>query len=114
MNGYQELREIHALSQEAIVIFDSGEFPSRTIIARIREIAGVFPKYGSDDEYIREREWGVRFGENDVLICSSREKAEQVKATYFGNIHIQLASRAKLILAGPWVHADTPSDKEKA
>lgn len=52
MNGYQELREIHRLSQAAVVEFDKGEYPERAPIARIREIAGCFPKFENDNEYI--------------------------------------------------------------
>ena len=48
MNGYQELKDIHRLAQEAVLIYDAGEVPGRALIARIREIAGTFPKFGKD------------------------------------------------------------------
>lgn len=69
MNGYQELRDIHRLAQEAIVEFDKGDFPSRTLIARIREIAGCFPKFGNDNEYIGYARW--RHREDNQQPCLS-------------------------------------------
>ena len=72
-NGYQELKDIHSLSQEAVALFDKGEYPDRALIARIREIAGCFPKLGSDNAYIGYARWRHR-GDNQesyLSICSS-------------------------------------------
>ena len=73
MNGYQELRDIHRLAQEAIVEFDKGEYPSRALIARIREIAGAFPKYGKDNQYVGYARFRRREDNQQVYlsICDS-------------------------------------------
>lgn len=73
MNAYEDLKQIHALAQQAIVIFDSGEEPGRALIAHIREIAGAFPKYGTDNEYLgwaRSRHRGDN-GQAYLSLCDS-------------------------------------------
>ena len=76
MNGYQELREIHALAQAAVVTMDAGEYPSRAEIARIREIAGCFPKFGNDNEYIGFARWRKREDNQQpyLSLCNSDDK----------------------------------------
>ena len=74
MNGYQELKDIHALAQDAVVEFDKGEYPTRSVIARIREISGTYPKYGSDNEYIGYARYRKRADNPDQVylsICDS-------------------------------------------
>ena len=74
MNGYNELKEIHKLAHDAVVEFDKGEYPSRTLIARIREIAGTYPKYGSDNEhigYVRYLKRGDNPDQVYLSICDS-------------------------------------------
>ena len=76
MNGYQELREIHALAQAAVVKMDDGEYPTRTEVARIREIAGCFPKFGNDNEYIGYARWVHREDNQQpyLSLCDSDSK----------------------------------------
>jgi hypothetical protein len=76
MNGYQELREIHRIAHEAVVTFDAGEYPSREAIAQIREIAGCFPKFGNDNEYIGFARWRKREDNQQpyLSLCNSDDK----------------------------------------
>lgn len=76
MNGYQELKDIHRLAQEAVVEFDKGEYPGRALIARIREIAGCFPRFGKDNEYIGYARWRHREDNQQpyLSICDSDDE----------------------------------------
>lgn len=72
-NGYEELRQIHKLSHEAVTDLDKGEVPARSLIAKIREIAGCFPKFGSDNDYIGYARWRHRGDDQQpyLSICDS-------------------------------------------
>lgn len=82
MNGYNELREIHRLSQEAVSCFDNGELPDRALIAQIREVAGQFPKYGNDNEYIGYARWRHRNANREAYLSICNPDDERAFKIY--------------------------------